>query len=123
MQAERGFRAAMLGVAAIVATYVAVAPFSCTDGSCSGWVAFDYREGANGHLQAILTAVAVGAVVALLVRAATGEQHRSVRLILTVLLIAGIVVCLLSQSVLFIVGPLVGGLVLWSMWRRAGTGT
>lgn len=51
-----------------------------------------------------------------LVFGSEGPGHRVAKAIATPFLIAGIGVSVLSQSVLLIIGPLVGGLVLWLMW-------
>lgn len=106
------------GAAVAVVVYVLVAPFKCTArGICEGLVAFDH----TGHWQAIGAALLVGGVVALLVWLALGAdspRHRAARVIATPLLIVAVCVSALSHSALFIVGPLVGVLVLFLMWTQ-----
>lgn len=104
-------------------TYLLVAPFSCDrDGSCHGLVAFNYEPGSAGHWQALGAGALVGAVVAMLLwlAMAAGRVHSIARMIATPLLVVGVGISLLSQSVLFVLGPLVGGLVLWLMWSSGG---
>ena len=105
------------GAAVALVVYVLVAPFKCSRGTCDGLVAFHYQPDSAGHLQAIGAAVLVGGAAALLLWLVLGpDRHKAARLVATPLLIAGIGVSVLSHSVLFIVGPLVGGVVLWLMW-------
>ena len=111
-----------LGLGGLVAlvVYVLVAPFKCTaEGTCDGLVAFHYPPDSGGHWQAVGAAALVGGVAALLlwlVLGSEGPGHKVAKIIATPLLIAGIGVSILSQSVLFVIGPVIGGLVLWLMW-------
>ena len=106
-------------MAALVA-YVLVAPFKCTDeGTCDGLVAFHYHPDSAGHWQSTAAAALVGGVVALLlwlVLGSEGPRHTVAKVIATPLLLTGMGISVFSQSVLFVLGPLVGGLVLWLMW-------
>ena len=108
-----------------VTTYLLVAPFTCDpDGVCHGWVAFDYQPGVQGQWQALGAGVLVGAMAALLlwlILAPASGFHSVVRTVMTPLLIAGVGISVLSQSALLAVGPLVGGLSLWLMWRLPRT--
>ena len=115
-----GLAALGFGLLVALGVYILVAPFKCGDrGTCDGFVAFHYRPGSPGHWQAIGAAALVGSVVALLIWLVLDSErpgHKVARIIATPLLVAGISVSILSQSLLFIVGPFVGGLVLWLMW-------
>ena len=112
--------ALVCGLLVAIDVYILVAPFQCHgDGTCDGLVAFHYQPHSAGHWQALGAAGLVGAVVALLawlVLGRRGRVHWMARIIATPLLVAGIGVSLLSQSVLLIAGPLVGAIVLWLMW-------
>ena len=115
------------GLVAGLAVYGAVAPFICApSGSCEGIVAFHYQPDSAGHFQAVGAAVLVGAAVGLLLWTSLGRGGAITRAVVTVLLIAGSGISLLSQSVLIFLGPLVTGVFLWFMWaprspaQRAG---
>jgi glycerol uptake facilitator-like aquaporin len=118
-----GVIARALGGLAAVVVYLLVAPFECTDdGTCEGLVAFRYPPDSAGHWQAIGAAALVGGLVALLlwlVLGPEGRGHTVAKIVATPLLLAGIGISVLSQSALLVVGPVVGGLVLWLMWRPA----
>lgn len=110
---------ASLGAGAGLVTCVLVAPFRCAaSGVCSGLVAFDYQADSAGHWQAIGAAAIVGVTVALLLFAvlAEGRSQIAMRVMLTPLLLTAIVISALSQSVLILLGPTVGSLVLWRLW-------
>jgi hypothetical protein len=99
--------------------FLAVAPFDCDDnGICHGFLAFDYGRDSRGPWQAIGAGTLVGAVTAILLFAVLAESKaKSVtRIVLTPVLVAGIGTSVLSQSVLFVIGPVIGGLVLWGLW-------
>ena len=116
--------ALVFGLLVAIVVYVLVAPFTCSvDGTCDGLVAFHYRPASAGHWQAIGAAALVGGVVALLIWLVLGSEgpgHTVAKVVATPLLIAGIGVSVMSQSVLLIVGPLVGGLTLGLMWAPQG---
>ena len=108
------------GVVLGVVVYVLVAPFRCSSGgTCDGLVAFHYQPGSPGHWQAIGAAALVGGTGALLLWLVVGSDtrgHKLSKLLMTPLLLVGIGVSVLSQSLLFVAGPLLGGIVLWLMW-------
>ena len=122
MKTERrgvGVVCASVGAGLGLATYVLVAPFRCAaSGACSGLVAFDYPPDSAGHWQAIGAGPVVGAAVALLLFAALAEGRSKIalRILLTLPLLAAIVISAFSQSVLILLGPTVGSLVLWRLW-------
>ena len=131
MHADRngrgGLAALVFGFFVAAAVYILVAPFKCSgDGTCAGLVAFQYRPDSVGHWQAIGAGALVGGVVGLLIWLVLGSEglgHKVARALATPLLIAGIGVSIVSQSILLLIGPIVGGLVLWLMWgsRRPST--
>ena len=99
--------------------FLAVAPFSCDEtGICHGFLAFDYGRDSRGPWQALGAAVLVGTIAATLLFAvlAEGAVRTVMRVALTPFLLGGIAISLLSQSALFIAGPVIGGLVLWRLW-------
>lgn len=114
----------IFGIAIAVVVYVLVAPFDCTRGGvCDGLVAFHYQPDSAGHWQALGAATLVGGAAALLLWLVLGSGdpgHEIAKVVATPLLLAGTAVSLLSQSVLLIVGPVAGGLVLWLMWGARG---
>jgi hypothetical protein len=100
--------------------FLAVAPFECEDnGICHGFLAFDYGRDSRGPWQAVGAGALVGAVAAILLFAvlAQGRAKSVMRLLLTPFLLAGIAITVLSQSILFVLGPLICGLVLWGLWK------
>lgn len=108
------------GCAVGLLVFLAVAPFDCDHtGICHGFVAFDYGRDSRGPWQALGAGLLVGAVTATLLFAvlADGTAKTVMRVALTPLLLGGIAISVLSQSVLLVVGPVVGGLVLWGLWR------
>jgi ABC-type Fe3+-siderophore transport system permease subunit len=114
-----GVLCASVGAGFGLVTYVLVAPFRCAaSGACSGLVAFDYPPDSPGHWQAVGAGAVVGATVALLLFAALAEGRSQIalRIVLTPLLLAAIGISALSQSVLILLGPTVGSLVLWRLW-------
>ena len=119
---RNGLAALGAGFLTALLVYVLVAPFKCSArGTCDGLVAFTYQPDSAGHWQAIGAAALVGGAAALLIWLAIGSGgpgHKVAKLVATPLLVAGIGVSILSQSLLMFVGPLVGGLVLWFMWAR-----
>lgn len=124
--AGAGLIATAVGLVVGLVVYLLVAPFDCnSSGFCEGLVAFQYQPDSAGHWQAIGAGAVVGGSVALLLWAALapeGPIFTIIRVVLTMLLVGGIGISLLSQSILIIVGPLLGGLFLWLIWgsgRRA----
>lgn len=126
MNEERGGGAIALTGALITAAvaYLAVAPFRCTpDGTCDGLVAFHYQADSAGHWQAIAAGAVVGGAVGLLLWllvAPEGPWLTAGKGVVSVLLVAGLGISLLSQSVLVVVGPVLVGILLWLMWRGSG---
>lgn len=109
-----------VGCALGLLVFLAVAPFDCDDnGICHGLLAFDYGRDSQGPWQAVGAGVLGGAVVAILLFAtlAEGKAKSVMRVALTPFLVAGIAVTILSHSILFILGPLICGLVLWELCR------
>jgi apolipoprotein N-acyltransferase len=113
--------ASLVAIVAGALVYLAVAPFRCEpDGACSGFVAFDYPIGSAAHLRALGAGAIVGLALFLPVWVAVSEPsplRSALRAVLTVVLIGFIGVSLLSQHVLIVIGPVLGGILLWLMWR------
>jgi lysylphosphatidylglycerol synthetase-like protein (DUF2156 family) len=83
--------------------FLAVAPFECEDnGICHGFLAFDYGRDSRGPWQAVGAGALVGAVAAILLFAVLAQGRAK---------------SVLSQSILFVLGPLICGLVLWGLWK------
>lgn len=121
VERERGIGVlcASVGAGLGLVMYALVAPFRCAaSGACSGLVAFDYPPDSAGHWQAVGAGAIVGATVALFLFAALAEGRSKIalRILLTPLLLVAIVISALSQSVLILLGPAVGSLVLWRLW-------
>lgn len=108
-----------VGSAVGLLVFLAVVPFDCDGtGICHGFLAFDYGRDSRGPWQALGAGALVGTVAATLLFAvlAEGTAKTVMRIALTPLLLGGIAISLLSQSLLFIAGPVLGGLVLWRLW-------
>jgi hypothetical protein len=118
--AERaGWVSVSIGTALAIVVYVLVAPFRCdVSGVCHGLVAFDYAPDSAGHWQALGAGALVGSTATVLVFAVLAEGHSRIvlRVVLTPLLVAALVVSLLSHSALIIIGPVITGFVLWGLW-------
>lgn len=112
-----------VGCAVGLLVFLAVAPFDCdATGICHGFLAFDYGRDSRGPWQALGAGALVGTVAATLLFAvlAEGTPKTVMRVALTPLLLGGIAISVLSQSVLFIAGPVIGGLMLWGLWAGSG---
>jgi fructose-specific phosphotransferase system IIC component len=115
--------AAVLGSLAVMAVYVSVAPFRCrSDGWCHGLVAFDYEPRSAGHWQAVGAAALVGGFVAMLAWVSlppSGSLKNALRVVVTALLAPLITVSLVSQSIMMVIGPVLGAPILWLMWSSS----
>ena len=110
----------IVGACVAVVIYVIVAPSRCLGRTCDGLVAFHYPPDSAGHWEAVGAAAVLGSAAALLmwlVIDSEGPAHTWAKIVATPLLIAGMATSLLSQSVLFILGPVIACLVLWFMWK------
>lgn len=115
-----------VGCAIGLLVFLAVAPFDCDDnGICHGFLAFDYSRDSRGPWQAVGAGALVGALSAVVLFAvlAEGRAKSLMRVVLTPFLLAGIAITVLSHSIMFILGPLVCGLVLWGVWKGSASGS
>ena len=114
--------ATLWALAVAAATFLGVAPFSCSgNGWCHGFAAFDYGPASPGIWQSFGTAALLGGVVWLLVWLAVSPERTTplgARAVVSLLLVAGAGISLLSHSLLVVAGPLVAGLFLWLIWTR-----
>jgi hypothetical protein len=103
--------------------FLATAPFRCDlTGHCQGILAFDYPYGKTGYGQSSVAAIVVGVLAALFTWVASTPMTRwklRFRMVVSVGLAGAIPISLISQSFMMIVGPVVGGALLWLLWLRS----
>ena len=115
-----GFRVVLLvcvSVAIASAIYLVAAPLDCRPhGYCKSLLG-SYRPDPPGHVFALVAGLVIGSLIFLIGWLVFVRDSIWVRNVLVFVVALGIGVSLLSQSVLFVIGPALGGLLLWVLLR------